>query len=114
MVDINTHSVGSLTISSVEELLKVGNSFGNQLASLSSSLWTWRLAAVTSLAVGTLSAIGAMNVVDEDERGVLVLLTGLSGLAFVYSMIQWSSISGQISNVSFLHQRALAILNATV
>ena len=113
MVDITTQTTGSLTIRSVEELLKLSNDFGKQLANLSGSLWLWRISAVTSLAVGVLTTITAATSSDSDERTFAILVTGLSTVFFVYSAIRWSSISGQISNVSFLHQRSIELLNNT-
>ena len=114
MVDINTQLGGSLTISSIEELLKLGSEFGNQLSSLSSSLWIWRISTVTSLALGTLATLGAICTNDPDERIFAVLVTGIAAITFLFSVIQWSNTSSQIANVSFLHQRALEILNASV
>lgn len=113
MVDINTQTTASLSIRSVEELLKLANNFGKQLSDLSGSLWLWRISTVTSLAVGILTAIAAVSSNHPDEKAFAILVTSAAALVFVYSVIRWSSISGQISNVSFLHERAIELISST-
>ncbi|CCB88941.1 hypothetical protein [Simkania negevensis] len=110
MVDISSQTTASLTVSSVEELLKLSNEFGKKLSDLSGSLWLWRIATVTTLALGILTSIAAVTSSHEDERSFAVLVAIVSSLLFIYSVIRWSSISGQISHVSFLHQRAIELI----
>lgn len=113
MVDINTQTTGSLTISSVEELLKLASTFSKELGDLSGSLWLWRISTVASLAIGILSTIAAVSSNHPDEQVFATFVTGAAALMFAFSVIRWSSISGQISNVSFLHQRAIELIRST-